>query len=106
MKTQTTKKPANQKNTEGKSHKRRIIAAAVAVLAVGLAARALRSNPVDSARQLRAQLFSQDEDLSPEERQEIGQKLRDQIKDLTPEQRRELKSDRQKEMAQDMDRFF
>jgi hypothetical protein len=106
MKTAAKQKTSGTVNGESKSHKRHIVAASLALFLIVLAARAFRSNPVDQARQLRAQLFSQDEDLSPEERQELGKKLRDQVKELTPEQRRELMSDRQKEMAKEMERFF
>jgi hypothetical protein len=106
MKTVTKQKTPGTVNSESKSHKGYIVAAALALFLIVLTVRAFRSNPVDQARQLRAQLFSQDEDLSSEERQELGKKLRDQVKELTPEQRRELMNDRQKEMAKEMERFF
>jgi hypothetical protein len=106
MNTAVKRKMPGTAKSESKSYKRHIVAASLGLFLIVLAARAFRTSAVDEARQLRAQLFSQDEELSPEERQELAQKLRDHVKELTPEQRRELKSDRQKEMAKEMERFF
>ena len=61
QKMQPKKKLTGQNKADGTSRKRQIAVAALVVLAIGLAVRALRSNPVDSARQHsgrgRAQVF-------------------------------------------------
>jgi hypothetical protein len=91
---------------EGGGRKRLVIAAGLVILIGGLGFWLLKPDPLAEARQLRAQLFSQDEDLSPEERRELGQKFREEMKNLTPEQRRALMSERQKERAKELDQFF
>jgi hypothetical protein len=93
-------------DAEGGSRKRLVIAAGVVILVGGLGFWLLRPDPLAEARQLRAQLFSQDEDLSPEDRRELGKKLRDEMKSLSPEQRRALMSEQQRERAKELEQFF
>jgi len=105
MKT-VTKKMADKSKNEGGNRKRQVLLALLLLLVIYGVAGAFRSNPVDEVRQLRAQMTNKDNELSPEERKELGKKIRDQLKELTPDQRREFMKDRQKEKSADLTRFF
>ena len=99
--------PRELENRPWWKRKRLLALLLLLLLGGGAACYLLRPDPVGRIKQMQEELRGEaGRQLSPEERREKRQHLREEIEKLTPEQRNELFADRRKAMKERLDHFF